>query len=62
MFGHVEPFSAEKLTALYGSLAHYRELVASQTEKMIAQGFLLPEDQDDMIEITVGLAEKRGLC
>lgn len=62
MFGHVKPFSAEKLTALYGSLAHYRELVTAQTEKMIALGFLLPEDQEDMIEITVGLAAKRGLC
>lgn len=61
MFGQVIPFSAEKLTALYGSLSHYRVLVTQKAEEMIALGFLLSEDREEMIEKTVALAQRRGL-
>ncbi|MDO4283929.1 MAG: alpha/beta hydrolase domain-containing protein [Eubacteriales bacterium] len=61
MFGTVYPFSPETLQALYGSLAHYRELVTESAKQTEALGFLLREDRDDYIEATVSLAQKRGL-
>lgn len=62
MFGHVKPFSPDKLKALYGSLANYRRLVSRKADEMVALGFLLREDRDEMIELNVQLAQKRGLC
>ena len=61
MFGQVIPFSPQKLQALYGTLEHYRKLVSGKADEMIALGFLLPEDREEMIELTVELAAKRGL-
>ena len=60
-FGQVIPFSPQKLQALYGTLEHYRKLVSGKADEMIALGFLLPEDREEMIELTVELAAKRGL-
>ncbi len=61
MFGTVFPFSAEQLTAMYGSLAHYRELVEQSAQETIAQGFLLREDKEAYVDRTVAMAERRGL-
>jgi hypothetical protein len=61
MFGQVIPFSAEKLIALYGSLANYEALVTRLADKMCEDGFLLREDEPEMIAQTVALAGRRGL-
>ncbi len=61
MFGKVNPFSPEKLTALYGSLGNYRRLVEQGAERMQAKGFLLPEDKQELIDRIVATAAERGL-
>lgn len=61
MFGTAKPFCADMLKAIYGTLAHYKELVEQSTDSAIAKGFLLPEDRQEMIDFTVELAVKRGL-
>lgn len=60
-FGHVKPFSPEKLKALYGSLSHYEELVTARTDEIIAEGYLLSEDREEIIRTAVGFARERGL-
>ena len=61
MFGRCVPFSADKLRALYGDLEHYQALVEKGANELISLGFLLPEDREEMIALTVSLASKRGL-
>ncbi len=61
MFGHVMPFSPEKLTALYGSLANYRRLVTESADRTVAQGFVLAAERDELIERIVRTGERRGL-
>lgn len=61
MFGQCKPFSPEMLKGLYGSLAHYRKLVEQSTDRAIANGWILPEDREDMIEQVTEIARKRGL-
>lgn len=61
MFGKVNPFPPEKLKALYGTLEHYRSLVARGAEQMQAKGFLLPEDKQELIDRIVDTARERGL-
>lgn len=61
-FGKVNKFSPQRLQDLYGSLENYRALVERGVEEMLAQGFLLKEDRDDMVEIFVGQAAQRGLA
>ena len=61
MFGQVIPFSSDNLKVLYGSLENYRMLVTRKTDEMIALGFLLMDDREEMIKETVKLAAKRGL-
>ncbi len=58
-FGKVNAFSPEKLTALYGDLAHYAALVAESAEECVAKGYLLPEDKAEMISLTVSAARSR---
>ncbi len=60
-WGHVEPFSAELLKELYTSLDNYRELVAARTDEIIAEGYLLACDREDIIEQAVVFARERGL-
>lgn len=62
MFGTAKPFSKEMLTALYGNLANYRVLVEKSTDRAVAQGFVLPEDRDFMVEQVVAIAKERGLA
>lgn len=61
MFGKVNPFPPEKLQALYGTLAHYRALVEKGAEQMMAKGFLLREDREELVERIVRTAKERGL-
>ncbi len=60
-FGKVNPFSAEMLTELYGSLEHYTELVNKEYDRLAAQGFLLEEDREANLGHTIACAKKRGL-
>ena len=61
MFGTAKPCSVAMLKELYGDLAHYRKLVEKSTDRAVAQGFVLPEDRDEMIEQVVAVAKSRGL-
>lgn len=60
-FGHIVPFTGEKMQTLYGSLAYYRELAAARTDEIIAEGYLLAADREAIIETAVGFARERGL-
>ncbi len=60
-WGHVEPFSADFLNTLYGSLDKYRSLVTTNTDDLIAEGYLLQMDRDDIIADAVARAKERGL-
>ena len=60
-WGHVEPFSPALLRELYGSLEHYRELAARRTDELIAQGYLLACDREEIVEKAVSFARERGL-
>ena len=61
LYGHAEPFSAAFLTELYGSLENYRALVEKATARHVQQGFVLPEDAEDLICEVTGMASARGL-
>ena len=60
-WGHVEPFSPALLKSLYGSVEHYEELVAFRTDELIAKGYLLPWDREEIIHDAVAFAKERGL-
>ncbi len=61
MYGSVYPFPVEQLRQMYGSLAHYRELVEKSAAETVALGFLLKEDVAEYVEYTVDQAKRRGL-
>lgn len=61
MFGHVMPFAPELLKALYGDLANYERLAAESADRAVAQGFVLPEDRDELVARVVAAARRRGL-
>ena len=61
MFGHVMPFAPEQLKALYGSLENYRRLAERSAEAAVAKGFVLSEDQEELVERVVATAKRRGL-
>ena len=46
---------------LYGSLENYRALVAKSTALDVQKGFVLPEDEEDIVNEIVPMAEARGL-
>ena len=60
-FGYVEPFSAELLKTLYGSLENYRKLCAEDTARQVSRGFLCREDAEELVSLAVETASKRGL-
>lgn len=39
-----QPYSAKRLTSLYGSYAYYPRRYETATRRLVAQGWLLPED------------------
>lgn len=60
-FGKVNPFSPDLLKNLYGTLENYRKLVEKGADDMLAKGFLLPEDREEMIRVIMETASQRGL-
>lgn len=61
LFGHEESFPKEMLEFMYGSLAHYRELVTNATKEHITKGYILKEDAAEIVELAVAYAAERGL-
>ena len=61
MFGNVLPFSPEKLKALYGDLDNYRRLAQESADRAVAEGYVLIEDRDWLVERVVAAAVRRGL-
>jgi len=60
-WGHVEPFSPAMLKELYGNLAVYEAKAAERTDELIAQGYLLQCQREDIIRTAVNFARERGL-
>ena len=61
LYGHADPFSPALMKELYGSLENYRALVAKSTALDVQKGFVLPEDEEDIVNEIVQMAEARGL-
>ncbi len=61
LFGYQEAFSPSMLKELYGTIENYRKLVTRDTEEEISKGFICKEDAEDLMEMAVELAVKRGL-
>ncbi len=61
LFGYQKAFSKELLTELYGTLAHYKELVEKDTKEQVSRGFVCQADAKTLIETAVSLAKARGL-
>lgn len=61
LFGYQEAFSSDMLKELYGTIENYRKLVTQDTEEQISKGFVCKEDGQELIELAVKLAKKRGL-
>lgn len=61
LFGHEEAYPPQMLKVLYGNLEHYRELVTKNTFEQVSKGFLVREDAEDLIQLAVEKAIKRGL-
>lgn len=61
LFGCRIPYSAEKLSTLYGTLAHYRQLVENRTDELVERGMVLPAERDACVELAVKRARKGGL-
>lgn len=61
LFGHEEPFPAEMLRRMYGSLAHYKDLVTVHTFGMVMNGFVVREDAELLVEEALARAKRRGL-
>lgn len=59
LMGEVQPFTPEKLTALYGDIQNYRAQVEHSADRLIREGFLLQDDRAGIIEEALGLAETR---
>lgn len=49
LFGHMEPFSKEKLEKLYGNPENYRKMVEESAKKQAESGFLLYEDLENCV-------------
>lgn len=57
--GGWQQFSEEELTKRYGSEANYLKLYAQALEKLIARGYLLPEDREEMLKTAAALYNRR---
>ena len=58
MCGEKNPFSFEKMIALYGSLSAYLEKFRAYVEKQVEEGFLLPSDARRLIQWSERTAAK----
>lgn len=61
LFGHVEYFSKEKLTELYGTLAAYEAKVRESAEQAVRHGYLLEADKESCVQNAVQTAARIGL-
>ena len=61
LFGFTRSFSAALLKELYTTLDNYRELVAEDTRRQVASGFILRDDAEELVEYAVCKAAERGL-
>ena len=61
LFGHTEPFSADKLKKLYGNMEQYRRLAEASAKAQMENGFLLAEDGNDCVEEAVRRAKAYGM-
>lgn len=61
LFGHQEPFPIQKLIDLYGSLAHYSELIRESAVFCAESGFMLSEDIEDFVSLQTAKAAELGL-
>jgi len=57
--GGWQQFSAEELTKRYGSEAHYLKLYGESLDQLIAAGYLLPSDREEMLKTASALYERR---
>jgi hypothetical protein len=53
--GQFQPFPAAVLAARYGSEANYVALYRARVEKLVAAGFVLPEDEPEMLKTAAEL-------
>lgn len=61
VFGHMNPFSEEKIQAVYTDIKNYRSLAEKSTDSAVALGFILPEERDEVVELAVERAKAAGL-
>ena len=59
--GGWQQFSPEELTKRYGSETNYLKLYAESLDKLIARGFLLAADREEMLKIAAALYERRPI-
>lgn len=52
-------FTPEELTTRYGSEANYLKLYAGSVDKLIAAGYLLASDRDELLKTAAALYERR---
>jgi hypothetical protein len=57
--GGWEQFSEEELAKRYGSEANYVKLYAESLDKLIARGYVLSSDREQMLKIAAALYERR---
>jgi hypothetical protein len=57
--GGWQQFSAEELAMRYGSEENYIKLYAGSLDKLIAQGYLLASDREEMLKTAAALYERR---
>jgi hypothetical protein len=57
--GGWQQFSAEELAKRYGSQANYVKLYAESLDRMIAQGYVLASDREEMLKIAAALYARR---
>ncbi|GAE93122.1 hypothetical protein JCM21714_2161 [Gracilibacillus boraciitolerans JCM 21714] len=61
IYGYEEPFSKEKLKAMYNDIENYRSIITEDAKKCIDKGLLLAEDMQQCINISIKKAKKYGL-
>lgn len=61
LFGHTEPFSAEKLVSMYENLENYEKLVREAAEDASRKGYILEGDVEEAVRWAVQTARERGL-
>ena len=57
--GGWKQFSAEELAKRYGSQANYVKLYAESLDRLIAQGYVLASDREEMLKIAAALYARR---